>query len=190
LSNFEISNYLEESSKVNGRATCKACKISVRWSRDRVCGHKRINCINVSNEERRFFAKRKDEGLKAMELKFVFRLIKMTFYLVLDVTAYKKSRNKRYKQEKQEEDEDSDDQDWESVVQSNEYKELKIKGLKLDNELKQLMIEKTRLKTEKIQGEKERTQIEKEKFQMEKEKIRMEKEKLQLEINKLKDELM
>jgi hypothetical protein len=61
---FDISQYLENFESDGKSGTCKACFKPVRWSRDRVASHKRVNCSFVSEEEKRFFAQRKLTGIK------------------------------------------------------------------------------------------------------------------------------
>lgn len=59
MSNFEISDYLDNLDARKRCGICKLCKSVVSWSRERVASHKRGNCINVPAEEKILFAKRK-----------------------------------------------------------------------------------------------------------------------------------
>lgn len=60
MENFPISDYLTNRQMRIG--TCKACQKSVQWSHERLAAHKRASCPNISNEEKRLFAKRKHES--------------------------------------------------------------------------------------------------------------------------------
>jgi Protein of unknown function (DUF 659) len=59
MESFKISDLLEIFNKISNRVKCKTCSVLVSWNRDRVASHKRINCTNVSQEERIFFAKKR-----------------------------------------------------------------------------------------------------------------------------------
>lgn len=55
---FQISDYLGEVvNKQTHRASCRSCGKLVQWKREAVASHKRGSCANVSEEEKRFFAK-------------------------------------------------------------------------------------------------------------------------------------
>lgn len=56
---FQISVYLGNVNKQTRRAPCKSCDKMVQWAREAVASHKRKHCDNATEEEKKFFAKRK-----------------------------------------------------------------------------------------------------------------------------------
>jgi hypothetical protein len=58
MSNFKISDYLTDYNKITKRGTCISCQSLIKWGKDALASHKRASCTNVSEEEKRIFAKR------------------------------------------------------------------------------------------------------------------------------------
>lgn len=61
MTEFQISDFLQNRDNKTNRGYCKICLAQVYWSKDRVKSHKRISCTGASAEEKRKFAKRKPE---------------------------------------------------------------------------------------------------------------------------------
>lgn len=56
MNNFDISDYLHTESKRDRRGQCKRCLKTVTWTRRTVASHKRVSCINATEEEKKLFA--------------------------------------------------------------------------------------------------------------------------------------
>ncbi|KAG5678315.1 hypothetical protein PVAND_008000 [Polypedilum vanderplanki] len=63
MDHFEISNYLKNLDTNKRTGTCIGCEKTVQWAKERVASHKRSSCPNATQEEKRFFSKRKSESL-------------------------------------------------------------------------------------------------------------------------------
>lgn len=61
MEGIDISKYLQEFDSAKRSGKCIACHKIVQWCRERLAAHKRSSCPNFSEEEKRFFAKRKLE---------------------------------------------------------------------------------------------------------------------------------
>lgn len=59
METYNISDYLREYNQETKKGKCISCAYLVPWSREKLAGHKRSHCPDISTEEKNIFTKRK-----------------------------------------------------------------------------------------------------------------------------------
>lgn len=61
ISDFKISDFLQDYVRKTNRGQCKSCQKLIRWSREAVAAHKRASCLTASAEEKEKFNLQNDK---------------------------------------------------------------------------------------------------------------------------------